>query len=97
MRVAVESPGTGRIGIDDLVKQLGSGPRKWKRAREQFIEDHAEAVDITAMVDRMCRVAADRLLRAHVSRSPDDRAILGQMDRLLVEESQAEIDDPWFT
>ena len=49
------------------------------------------------MIDRMCRVAADGLLRAHVSRSPDDRSIVGQMNRLLVEERQAEIDDPWFT
>ena len=36
-------------------------PAKWKLAGEKFVEDHAQAVDVRAMIDRMCRVAADRL------------------------------------
>ncbi len=89
--------GTGRIAVDDLIEHLGSSSRKGNRTGEQLIENNAQAVDITAMVDRMRRVATDGLLGAHVSRSADDRAIVGQMNRLLVEERQTEIDDPRFT
>ncbi len=77
-----------------LLSSFGSSSREGKGAGEKLVENHAQAVNITAMIDRMCRVAADGLLRAHVSRSADNRAIVGQMNRLLVEERQAEIDDP---
>ena len=93
----VESPGTRRIGADDLVEQLGSSSRERKRAGEKLVENDAQAVDVRAMVDRMCRVAADGLLRAHVGGSADDRPVVGQMNRLLVKERQAEIDDPGLT
>ena len=79
------------LSSSDRVPAKGSSPVR------SFVENHAQAVDITAMIDRMCRVAADGLLRAHVSRSPDNRSVVGQMNRLLVKERQAEIDDPWFT
>ena len=80
-----------------LLKQLRSSSRERKLAGENFVENDTQAVDVTALIDRMSRVAAAGLLRAHVCRGADNRSVESQINRLLVEESETEIDDPGFT
>ena len=77
-----------------LVRDLTARSREGDRAGEQLVEYNAQAVDVGAMIDRMRRVAAGGLLGAHVGGGADDRPVVGQTNRLLVEERQAEIDDP---
>ena len=96
---AVDSSRTWRIGSDDLVEQLRSSSRERKLAGESFIEHHTQAVDITTIRDPSgwaeSRPRACSGLMS--SRCTDYRSVMGQMNRFLVDERQAEIDDSWFT
>ena len=84
----------GRLGRSSRGPLAGCRQRCRPRtapARQQGVEDGAQAVDVGRRRDRAA--TAQRLLRGHVGGRPHDRAGLGQLDALLEPLGQAEVGD----
>ena len=88
--VTHELPRRLRLIVAHLPQQLPQvGRPEGQTARQQFVQHHAQAIEVGAPVDAMCR--ARSLFGRHVVGRPGDEALLARA-RLLVAQRETEVD-----